>query len=170
VLPPPPLLVFAQKADARVDIDAWNAHGERFFGVRLGLAEDVRPAPRGPASAPAQPPGSAALPAHASVRLVVAPRGLAPGIRRASARPRIDDDLARADAAERRGAAGAGGLALLAARCPTVWLVERESEGDAISWALAVVLSSVLLGPIHDAVADRLVGAKTARAILDSLR
>jgi hypothetical protein len=48
--------------------------------------------------------------------------------------------------------------------------VEREDERDALAWALAVVLSSALLGPIFDADADRLVGAKTARLIFESLR
>jgi len=149
-----PLLVFAQRPDASVDIDAWNAHGARFFGVRVGLAE----APGDPA------------PRHAAVRFVVAPAGIAPGIREATARPRLDDDLARARAAEAAHPAASAGLASLAARCPTLWLVTRHEDGDdPLAWALAIVISSTLLGPILDDERGRLVGAKTARAIVEAL-
>ena len=106
VMPAPELdvyVVFAQRTDARVDIDAWSAHAERFFATRLGLAEDMRP-----------PPGSPA-PCVARARFVVAPgdgkgdsTGDGPGIRQASARPRDERDLALAERAD-----GAGtGLAL----------------------------------------------------------
>jgi hypothetical protein len=150
-----PLLVFAQRPDARIDVDAWNAHGERFFAMRIGLAD-----------APETTPGVPSLHAD-SVRFVVAPRGAPAGIRHASARPTRDDDLAQARAAEAK--TGSAGLAHLATRCSTVWLIERTDERDALAWGLAVVLSSVLLGPILDNT-GRLVGAKTGRAILDSLR
>jgi hypothetical protein len=154
---PSPLVVFAQRPDARLDVDAWNAHGERFFAVRIGLAQDPRaPAERVPTVCDETP-------------LVIAPQGFAPGIRTAAARPASDDDRASARAAEARASAGSG-LALLAARCPTVWLVERTAERDALAWSLAVVLSSALLGPILDPDDKRLVGVKSARAILDSFR
>jgi hypothetical protein len=153
--PAVPLLVFAQRPDARVEVDAWNAHGERFFAMRIGLADP-------PETAPGPPPRSVD-----SIRFVVAPRDAPAGIRRASARPTRDGDLAQARAAEAH--TGSAGLAHLATRCPTVWLIERADERDALAWGLAVVLSSVLLGPILDGT-GRLVGAKTGRAILDSLR
>lgn len=155
---PAPLLVFAQRPDARLEVDAWNTHGERFFGTRIGLADNLRPPPGAPLAA------RATLDA---VRFVVAPRGAVAGIRQASARPAGDDDRLQARAVEAH--SGGAGLALLAARCPTVWLIERPSEDDLLAWALAVVLSSACLGPILDGT-TRLVGAKTGRAIVDSLR
>jgi hypothetical protein len=159
--PPAPLLVFAQRPDARVELDAWDAHAARFLSIRIGLAEPLQTSP------------DAAGQGHESVRFVVAPAGIPPGIRRASARPRDDDDLVRArasEAAQARGGASAAGLATLAARCPMVWLVDRDAPDDALAWALAVVLSSVLLGPILDEDSGRLFGARGGRAILDALR
>ena len=164
VMPAPELdvyVVFAQRTDARVDIDAWSAHAERFFATRLGLAEDMRP-----------PPGSPA-PCVARARFVVAPgdgkgdsTGDGPGIRQASARPRDERDLALAERAD-----GAGtGLALLARRCPTVWLVTREGDDDRLALRLATILSSVLLGPILDPGRMELFGAKTARGKLERPR
>jgi hypothetical protein len=155
---PVPLLVFAQRPDARLEVDAWNAHGERFFETRIGLADDLRTVPGAPLVSPAT---------LDAVRFVVAPRRAVAGIRQASARPASDDDRRQARAVEVH--SGGAGLALLAARCPTVWLVERPREDDLLAWALAVVLSSACLGPILDGT-TRLVGAKTGRAIVDTLR
>jgi hypothetical protein len=159
-LPAPELdvyVVFAQRTDARVDIDAWSAHAERFFATRLGLAEDMRPLM------------GASAPRVDRARFVVAPgdgTGDGPGIRQASARPRDERDLALAERAD-----GAGtGLALLARRCPTVWLVTREGEGDRLALRLATILSSVLLGPILDPGRMELFGAKTARGKLERPR
>jgi hypothetical protein len=159
--PPPsregPLLVFGQRVDARVDIDAWNAHAARFFETRIGLAT---------AGAPGTVAGVEA-PATADTSFVVAPEGEAPGVRSARARPTAPADLALADAAEAR--AGGGGLALLARRCGIVWLVTREGPRDALALRLAAILASVLLGPILDADAGEIFGVKTARAKLEAL-
>jgi hypothetical protein len=138
------LLVFAQRAQAHLEVEAWNQHGERFFGTRIGLAEPVE---RGG-------------------RIVIAPQGGEPGIRAIEGRGRNDDDLARADLAEARGAGG--GLALLARRCPTVWLIERLSPTDTLALRLAAVMASVLLGPILDLATLELFGVKTARMKLDA--
>jgi hypothetical protein len=147
-----PYLVFAQRPDARVDIDAWCAHAERFFATRIGLAEDRRYAEGAP-----PPLGDRA-------RFVVAPEGGREdaGIREATARPATDDDRVRALRADT-----GGGLALLARRCPTVWLVARESPEDRLALRLAAILSSVLLGPVLDPVRGDLIGAKTARLRAD---
>ena len=95
-------------------------------------------------------------------RLVLTPGGA----RTATARPRTGADLALADAAEAR--AGGGGLATLARRCPTVWLVAREGDDDAVALRLAAILASVLLGPIVDARGPDIFGVKTARAKLET--
>jgi hypothetical protein len=148
-------LVFAQRTDARVDVDAWGAHAARFFATRLGLAE-ATPSLAGSPS-----------PRTARARVVVAPMAGTredAGIREAEGRPTGDDDLALAD----RGDPGGSGLALLARRCGTVWLVTREGADDALALRLAAILSSVLLGPILDP-SGGLIGAKTARARLEAM-
>jgi hypothetical protein len=153
--PPLALLVFSQRGDARVDIDGWGAHAERFFATRIGLAEEKRYDPGTP------------FPSTDDARFVVAPAGGTPGIRAVHARPRDDADLHLADAIDAR--AGGTGLALLARRCPTVWIVERESEADSLALRLAAILASALLGPILDAHRTELFGVKTARAKLEAL-
>ncbi len=150
-------VVFAQRADARIDIAGWSAHAERFFSTRLGLAEDrtVRS-------------GARRTPARRGA-LRHRPGGGGAGIRSASARPRVDDDLALAVDADGRIGPGGTGLALVARRCQTVWLVVRETDADPLALRLAAILASVLLGPILDVRVPELFGVKTARAKLDAL-
>lgn len=149
------LLVFAQRADARVDIQSWGAHAERFFSTRIGLAEEKTYVP------------GACAPLSDAARVVVAPTGEPPGIREITGRPRQAEDLSAADEAEAR--RGAAGLALLARRCGTVWLVSRESVADVLALRLAAILAGVLLGPILDVSASELFGVKTARAKLERI-
>jgi hypothetical protein len=59
------------------------------------------------------------------------------------------------------------GLAMLAARCPTRWLVEANGNRDRRALLLAAVLASVALGPILLPNNAGLVGVKGARALLD---
>jgi hypothetical protein len=147
------LTVFALLA-ADVDIVGWNAHAERHFATRIGLAEPAPPAPL----AGAQP---------RTQRFVIAPRVGEPGIRDATSRAVSDEDLAQARAADVR--AGGTGLALLAARCRSVWVVQPTGEVDALALRLAVILSSTLLGPVLDASRGELFGANTGRRRLDAL-
>jgi hypothetical protein len=148
-------VVFAQRDDARVDVNAWNAQAERFFSTRLGLTEEKRYDPH------ETPPRTD------QARFVVAPATEAPGIRLASGRPRDEDDLALAIDADDR--AGNTGLALVARRCHTVWLVSREAEADPLALRLAAILASVVLGPVLDVRGPELFGVKTARAKLEAL-
>jgi hypothetical protein len=135
-------VVFSQAEGARVDIDAWDAHAARFFRTRLSLAD-------------------ATGPAGCAVR--VAPEGTPAGVRRIRARPRDEDDLAAAVAADVQNT----GLATLARRCGTVWLVEREAEDAPLAGStalrLAAIVASVVLGPILDARVPELLGVKSAR-------
>ncbi len=96
---------------------------------------------------------------------MIAPDGETPGIRRLFARPRDAVDLALAEAADK----GRSGLALLARRCGFVWLVERVAEPDALALRMAVVLASVMLGPILDVRVPELFGVKTGRAKLEGI-
>jgi hypothetical protein len=154
------LLVFAQARDARVDIDGWNAHAMRFFATRLGLTEERR--------YPARGDGGPMAPLVDTVGFVIAPDGLTPGVRGASARPHEAADLALAEATEAR--RGFTGLAALARRTGMVWRVEREAERDPLALRLAAILASVLLGPILDPLAGELFGVKTARAKLEAIK
>jgi len=142
-------LVFAQRQDTRADVDAWDAQAQRFFATTVALASDAPPTATSGAE---------------GVRLVVRPRGEKGGVRCAFARPRDEDDLRLAAAAD-----GGRGLALVARRCPSVWLVVRDEEPDALALRLATVMASVLLGPILDERGPELFGVKTARAKLDAL-
>jgi hypothetical protein len=148
------LVVFGQRADARIEIAPWSAHAERFFSTRLGLTEE-RHYRQGD-----DPPRSD------DVRFVVAPAGAPPGIRAVSAGPRDDADLVLADEAE--STARGSGLALLARRCPIVWRIAAEGDDDVLALRLAAILASILLGPILDPRGPEIFGVKTARAKLES--
>lgn len=135
------LRVFSQRPDAMLEIGALRAHAARFFATKLGLTVDKR---------------YRTLPAEDAARIVVGGEGM----RLAYGRPARPEDHADAARADPHGS----GLALLARRCPTVWLVARESEDDRIAFRIAVILASHLLGPIL--VGDELLGVKSARARL----
>jgi len=148
--PSPSFLVFAQRSDAFVDVAAWQGHARRFFATDLGLTTEKRYA--------------TPLPTTDAARIVVV-CGDEHGTRLAFARPRTDDDLRQAEAAEARAPAG---LALLAKRCPTVWLVEAATPDDRIALRIAAILASVLLGPIMPPARDAIFGVKTARLTLSA--
>jgi hypothetical protein len=140
----PSYLVFSSSTDTRLDVAHWDAQAERFFATRLDLVGHA---------------------GHGEARIFVTPpRGEAGAERRLSARPREAEDLALAEEAERL--AGGGGLVLLARRCHSVWVVERDGEDDRIALRLAMILASVVLGPVLDARGPELFGVKTARAKL----
>lgn len=147
-------IVFAQRTDARIEIDAWNAHAMRFFATRIGLTGDKRTA------------AGKDSPRTDEASFVVAPDGEAPGVRSTFARPSVRDDHALAEAIEAR--TGHTGLSLLARRCGMVWLVVREGTPDPLALRLSAIIASVLLGPIVDASAEELFGVRTARAKLEA--
>lgn len=145
--PSPAYLVFAQRHDAFIDLAAWQNHARRFFDTQLGLTVDKH--------------YTAPLPRIDATHIVVAHTN-ENGTRFAFARPANAEDTARAEAAETAPA----GLADLARRCKTVWLVESTSEGDRIALRIAAILASVLLGPI--VTPDlQIFGVKTARIKLE---
>ncbi|HEX3343816.1 MAG TPA: hypothetical protein VHS09_04550 [Polyangiaceae bacterium] len=136
-----PYLVFSSSTDPRVDVTHWDVQAGRFFATHLDLVGRT---------------------ADGEARIFVTPpRGEAGGERPVSTRPRAHADLAMAEEAERR--AGGGGLALLARRCHTVWLVGRTDDDDRLALRLAMILASVVLGPVLDARGPELFGVKTAR-------
>ena len=98
----------------------------------------------------------------------MAPTGAAPGIRSAYARACEAADLAEAEWIEAR--SGSTGMALLARRCPVVWVVDREGPSDTLALRLAAIVASLFLGPVVDAEAKALFGVKTAREKIEGSR
>jgi hypothetical protein len=150
--------VFAQRPDARLDVAELQRHAARFFATRLGLTVDKRY-------------GVEAPPRVDAARIVVATAAEASsGTRLVFGRPATDDDHAAAQAAER--AQQTTGMAELARRCATVWLVRAAdaADGDPVALAVAAVLAGVFLGPILPPGGDALFGVKTARLRLESAR
>lgn len=153
-LPPPDRsgawTIFAQRPDARLDVFALKAQATRFFDAKVGLTVDKR---------------YLAPPATDAARVVLATADPAcSGTRLAYARPADAADLALAEAAEER--QGTYGLALLARRCPTVWLVACEADlpgDDLVALTLAAIFASVLLGPILSPSGAEIFGVRTAR-------
>ena len=147
----PPFKVFAQREDARVELATWRRQAAQFFATELGLAQD--------------PPEGPPFPRSAEVEVMIATRDGATGRRRCVGRPREEEDLREADAAEAR--AGTSGLALLAKRCPMVWLVYPEAGDDRVALRIAAILASTLLGPIVAPGGEAIFGVKTARLMLE---
>lgn len=145
--------VFAQRTDARLEVDAWERHAAQFFSTRVGLVVEKRY-------------GEDAPPIVDAARVVVAPSDAPPGTRLCFARPREDDDLDAAESADIR--AGSPGLGLLAKRCGYVWLVAAEGDDDRLALLLAAIVASVVLGPILSPDQASLFGVRSARAKLDA--
>ena len=140
--------VFAQQANAALDVAALRNHASRFFAAKLGLTVDKK--------------YGLDLPRVDVARIVLATNdGSASGTRLCFGRPAREPDLAAAEDAERVQATH--GMALLAQRCPTVWLVVRESDDDRVALTIAAVFASSMLGPILDPTRDELFGVRTAR-------
>lgn len=156
-LPPPDrtisYLLFAQRSDACLDMHAIKQHAQRFFATKVGLTVDKK--------CRDDPPMTDAA------RIVVASDdGLVSGTRLCFGRAADMGDLALVEEAER--SQGSTGMALLAQRCPTVWLIETAGgEEDRAALTLAAILASVLLGPIVPPKGDRVFGVRTARLELE---
>lgn len=150
----PSFLVFAQPANARIDIAAWRVHAKRFFATDIGLSADKR-----------YPDGAPT--ADAANIVLSGPKGA--GTRLCLATPRSDGDLVLAERADACSPTAGSGLADLARRCPTVWRVEAVGDDDALSLTLTAILASILLGPIVSVDGRSLFGVRTAREKLDRL-
>jgi hypothetical protein len=144
--------VFAQRADAGLDIEAIKRQAERFFASRVGITVDKR--------------YDDVAPEVDAARVVIAGGdGTSSGTRLCYGRPVDAGDLAAAEAAER--AMGTYGLALLAQRCKTIWLVVPEVEEDRAALTLAAIFASHMLGPIMSPGGRELYGVRGARLKLE---
>ena len=144
--------VFVQRSGAALDVAALKNHAARFFAAKLGLTVEKKYWDEPPVVDVA--------------RIVLASEdGTASGTRLCFGRAATSADHDAAEEAER--AQQTHGMALLARRCPTVWLVVRETEDDRVALTLAAILASSMLGPILSPEGDELFGVRTARLKLE---
>lgn len=137
-----PYLVFAQIPEPEVPVDTLRAQARAHFDAELSRIGDGPVADRTVRIAMSSPLGSAEF-----------------GI---EARAATADDRARALAAEERGRAA--GMGALAARCPTVFVVQpAPSVQDPQVLELCAVLALVGLGPILPPDGSTLLGVRSAR-------
>lgn len=134
-----PTRVFSQQPDLVAALPKLLQHARRFFAAEVEVlagAPDVRLRLQS-----ARYPGS--------------------GTFHIATRPTSDDDRFAAEAAESRG--GAGGMSLLAARCPGVWVVTPEADvNGSAELQLTALLASVALGPVLPADQSTLYGVRGA--------
>lgn len=140
--------VFSQELDLIAALPKLLAHARRFFAADVDVLA---------ASAPDRPE-----PARAEISLrLECGRYPGSGTFRIQARPTLDDDRASAETAETRGRAG--GMALLAARCPAIWTIEVQGEASgSAELQLSALLASVALGPVLPADESTLYGVRGA--------
>jgi hypothetical protein len=140
--------VFSQQPDLVAALPQLLAHARRFFAAEVDVLS---------ASEPDRPDLTEA---QVQVRLESA-RYPGHGTFRIEARRPSSADQAAAQAAELRGKAG--GMAQLAARCATVWVVTPEGEvtGTA-TLQLSALLASVALGPVLPEDEGTLYGVRGA--------
>src|SRR5262245_23204835 len=126
-------LVFCQHAEPFVDLVAILGNARRYFEASIEVRSQRTDAI-----------GSLATSAELFLRSA---RYAHEGAFSVTARPRTHADLATARQAEERGRAG--GMAMLAERCPTVWIVEPLSDApEAATLNLCAVLAATALGPV----------------------
>lgn len=142
--------VFSQTPAVMLDVAALKNHATRFFAAKLGLTVEKK--------------YGAFLPSTDAARVVLATDdGSASGTRLCFGRRAEPADVAAAEHAD----GGASGMALLAQRCPTVWLVTFENDDDKVALGIAAIFASVMLGPILPPKGDELFGVRTARLKLE---
>jgi hypothetical protein len=148
-------VVFAQRPDARLDVDALKSQADQFFGAKIGLTVDKHY-------------GVIAPPVDAARVIVsVANDETASGTRLVYGCPVDVWDLGAAAEAER--VMGTYGLALLARRCKTVWTIVPDlatADADRVALTIAAIFASTMLGPIVTPGGKEIFGVKGARAQL----
>jgi hypothetical protein len=140
--------VFSQQPDLVAALPQLLQHARRFFAAELDVL--------------AASSGDRADVTVADVTLTFASsRYPGRGTFRLESRAATADDRFDADAAEVAGKAG--GMALLAARCPAVWLIHPQPDvtGSA-ELQLSALLASVALGPVLPADRSTLYGVRGA--------
>jgi hypothetical protein len=140
--------VFAQRPSAVLEMDALKQQAARFFSAKLGWSVDKR--------------YQGDAPDTDAARIVIATDdGSTSGTRIVFGRPADGADVAAAEEAERT--QNTTGMALLAQRCQTVWLVVVESADDRVALTIAAIFASSMLGPILQPDGKEVFGVRTAR-------
>ncbi|MFO0678801.1 MAG: hypothetical protein U0169_19880 [Polyangiaceae bacterium] len=140
--------VFSQERERNFPAAEVARNAARFFGTRV----DVDPTA-----------------ADGDVDVTVAPEDLPPRSLVLRGREATGDDRFDAERAEAEGdPRTSAGMAALAARCPSVWEFEADTD-DVHALALAAVLATVFLGPVL-APDGTVFGVRTARERLASRR
>jgi hypothetical protein len=142
--------VFAQTPRAEVDVATIVNNARRYFEAEVEVLDADAPQP-------------------STVRLELrSPRRGYSGRFRLTARAVEPADLELANQAEQRGRAA--GMAALASRCPTVWLIDAEPpESKAATLNLCALLASVALGPVLPDDASTLFGVRGAMLRVEEL-
>lgn len=148
----PHYLVFTQSKKNKLDVEGWRTRARSFFAADLGLAIDKV----GDASALAR-----------DAALVMIHGADVSGTRLLLTRETEPNDLDLARDLEAKN--GGYGLALLAERCPRVWLVAIDGEKDRAALLLTAVIGSFELGPIVDPACAEIFGVRTARQKYEAL-
>jgi hypothetical protein len=140
--------IFAQAKEAVLDPAAIVRTATRFFEAEVEIE-------------------SFEAPSLLVVRLTSARRALA-GTFRIEARCATAEDYDAARAAEERGRAG--GMGLLAARCPSIWEIATQGDlSEASMLNLCAVLAAVALGPTLPPDESTLYGVRGAMERLEAL-
>jgi len=140
--------VFSQQPDLVAALPKLLAHARRFFAAELDVLS---------ASAAERPDLAHAV---VSLRLESA-RYPGSGSFRLESRPATDADREAATAAEARGKAG--GMALLAGRCPVLWIITPQTDASgSAELQLSALLASVALGPVLPSDESTLYGVRGA--------
>ena len=140
--------VFSQQADLVAELPKLLAHARRFFAAEIDVLS---------ASPPDRPDS---LQARVTLQFE-GHRYPCRGAFRIESRKATAEDRFAAEAAEARGRAG--GMSLLAARCPAIWDIEPEAEvTDTAELQLSALLASVALGPVMPSDQSTLYGVRGA--------
>ncbi len=149
--------VFAQRSAPVLDMRALGSNAASFFGAKLGLTVDKH--------------YDASSPSIDAARVVVwTPNRRANGTRLCVGRRACPEDLQAVANAETL--QGTFGMAQLARRCESVWLIACESsdpEDDPVALLLSAIFASVMLGPILAPASNKAFGVRTARLTLEKL-
>lgn len=135
-------LVFSQEPGDALPYERLAAAAARFFGAKLARKESSEDA--------------------VVIDLVVARPALA-GSFRVALRETTREDLLNAQGAEARGRAA--GMAALAEKCRTMWVIEAagaEMPSSAAFLTLAAICASVALGPVLPPGGETLFGVRGA--------
>jgi len=140
--------VFSQDAAPKIRSGKWAEFAQRFTDTRLGITTDKRYGMRDIVRDAAR---------------VVLSRDTLRATRLVMVRAATDADVSHAEAGER--ASGTYGMAALAKRCKTVFVVVTQAADDSRDDAallLCAILAGTELGPIVAPDASDIIGFKTA--------